>query len=77
MTTIRYLTYCSNCSNERLTPLIKLRPFDGQIAEESQSQINQIHLFGKTSVNAEKNTPLSNATIEFILATQRFNDALI
>ena len=74
---INHLLHCSNYCNRRLTIMNKLRSTDSQISKESDSQIIQILLFCKSSLNAKEITSLFNAAIEFILTTKQFHDAMI
>ena len=69
-TTFHFLLSCNNYSDERLTLLSKIRNISLNILENTNSQITQFSLYG------DKNFVILNSTIEYILATKRFDKPL-
>ena len=45
------------------------------ILEQSDSFINNIRLFGDTSLDDSSNTIILNATINYVTSTERFDDS--
>ena len=75
-TTIHYLFYCPNFSNERLTLFNKLQSIDENILSKDDSKISKVLLLGDDSFNDVKNTSVLTASIEYILSTKRFDGPL-
>ena len=71
-TSIHYLLHCSNCLEERRTLLDNLQSAGENIHVQNDSQISKLLLFGISSRNDASNTCILNATIQYILATKRF-----
>ena len=72
-TTIHYLLHCPNYLDERRTLLDILQSIGENIHDKNDSQISELLLFGVSSNNDASNTCSLNATIQFILATKRFD----
>ena len=49
---------------------------DSKILESNDSYLTQTLLFGSTSFDSETNTLVLNATIDYILSTERFEEPL-
>ena len=62
--------------DKRHTPLSTLNNTDSKILESNDSYLTQTFLFGSTLLDSERNTLLLNATIDFILSTERFEEPL-
>ena len=75
-TTFHFLLSCSNYSDERLTLLSKIRNINPNILENTNSQITQLFLYGDKNFTVTTNFVILNSTIEYILATKRFDEAL-
>ena len=71
-TSIHYLLHCSNCLEERRTLLDNLQSAGENIHVKNDSRISKLLLFGISSRNDALNTCILNATIQYILATKRF-----
>ena len=56
--------------------LSTLNNIDRKILESTDSYLTQTLLFGCTSFDLETNTLVLNATIDFILSTERFEEPL-
>ena len=72
-TTIHYLLHCPNYLDERRTLLDALQSSGKKIHNKNDSQISELHLFGVSSNNDTSNTFSLNDTIQYILATKRFD----
>ena len=72
-TTIHYLLHCPNYLDERRTLLDNLQSIGENIHDKNDSQISELLLFGVSSNNDASNTCILNATIQYILATKRFD----
>ena len=72
-TIIHYLIHCPNYLDERRTLLDNLQSIGENIHYKNDSQISELLLFGVSSNNDGSNTFILNATIQYILATKRFD----
>ena len=72
-TTIHDLLYCPNYLDERRTFLDNFQSIGENIHDKNDSQILELLLFGVSSNNDASNTCILNATIQYILATKRFD----
>ena len=68
-TSTHFLVHCPNFSNERSTFLNIIRSIDGNILIRSDSQFTETLLYGDNNSNNVTNTPILNATIDFLIAT--------
>ena len=71
--TIHYLLHCPNYLDERRALLDNLQSIEENMHDKNDSQISELLLFGVTSNNDAPNTCILNATIQYILATKRFD----
>ena len=71
-TTVHYLLYCLNFSNERLMFFEVLM----QILSKADSNISKVLLYSHHSFNDEENTSILTASIEYIISTKHFDAPL-
>ena len=71
-----FLLHCSNYSNERLTFLYIIRNNDGNI-KKNDLKVTETLLYGDSSLDDTNNTPILNATIEFLIVSKRFDVLLV
>ena len=69
--------HCPTINDERYTLLSTLNNTDPTLLELTKSSLLQTLLYGNTLFDKEKNTRILNATIEYILSTERFEEPLI
>ena len=74
--TSHFLLDCSTF-DERYTLLSTLNNIDCKLLELTRSSLSQILLYSNTLFDKEKSTRILNATIEYILSTERFEEPLI
>ena len=75
----RCLNFCfakHACPHNRHTLLSTLNNIDCKILESTDSFLRQTLLFGSTTFDPETNTLILNATIEYILSTEGFEEPL-
>ena len=72
-TTAHFLLQCPNFSTQRQTLFDKIATIDANILRENENNIINILLFGKPNSEDCFNKQILNASIEFILSTERFN----
>ena len=75
--TSHFLLHCPTFNDERYTLLSTLNNIDPTLLELTKSSLLQTLLYGNTLFDKEKNTRILNATIEYILSTERFEEPLI
>ena len=75
-TTAHYLLHCPNYLHERKTLLDNSKSVLPNILEKSESFINNVLLFGDTSLDDSSNTIILNAKINYITSTKRFYDPI-
>ena len=75
--TSHYLLHFPTFNDERYTLLSTLNNIDSKLLELTKSSLSQTLLYGNTLFDKEKNTRILNATIEYILSTERFEEPLI
>ena len=75
--TSHFLLHCPSFNVERYTLLNTLNKIDCKLLELTKSSLSQTLLYGHTLFDKEKNTLTLNATIEYILSTERFEEPLI
>ena len=75
--TSHFLLHCPTFNDERYTLLSTLNNIDCTLLELTKSSLSQTLLYGNTLFDKEKNTRILNATIEYILSTERFEEPLI
>ena len=71
-----YLLHCSNYSEERLALLHTTKNIDISILQQSDSNFAGVFLFGDTSFDNNKKTFILHTTIDYIISTGRFDEAL-
>ena len=76
-TSAHFLLHCPNFSNERSTFLNIIGNIDRNIFTRSNSQVTETLLYGDSNSNNITNTLILNATIDFLIATKRFNASLL
>ena len=74
--TSHFLLHCLIFHDKRHTLLSTLNNIDSKILESNDSYLTQTLLFGSTSFDSETNTLVLNATIDYILSTERFEEPL-
>ena len=74
--TSHFLLHCPTFHDKRHTLLSTLNNIDCKILESIDSYLTQLLLFGCTLLDSETNTLVLNATIDYILSTERFKEAL-
>ena len=75
-TTAYYLLYCPNYLHERKTLLDNIKSVLLNILERSDSFINNVLLFGDTSLDDSSNTVILNVTINYITSAKRFDGSI-
>ena len=75
-TTFHFLLSCPNYTDERLILLSKIRNINSNILENTNSQITQLFLYGDKNFTVSTNFVILSSTIEYILATKRFDEPL-
>ena len=75
--TSHFLLHCSTFNDERYTLLSILNNIDCKLLELTKSSLSQTLLYGNTLFDKENKTRILNATIEYILSTERFKEPLI
>ena len=72
-----YLLHCPNYTNERMTPLNKIKSINCSILEFSDAVVTKILLFGDNTLSDSCNTLILNSTIDYIMSTKRFDDSIL
>ena len=75
-TTFHFLLSCSNYSDERFILLIKIKNINPNISENTNSQITRFFLYGDKNFTTSTDFIILRSTIEYILATKRFDEPL-
>ena len=76
-TSAHYLLYCPNFSNERSTFLNIIRSIDRNILTRSDPQVTETLFYGDSNSNNITNILILNDTIDFLIATKRFDASLL
>ena len=71
-----FLLHCPVFYDKRDTLLSTLNNIDSKILEPNDSYLTQTLLIGSTSFDSETNMLVLNATIDYILSTERFEEPL-
>ena len=74
--TYHFLLHCPIFHDKSHTLLSTLNNIDSKLLEPNDSYLTQTLLFGSTSFDSETNTFVLNATIDYILSTERFEEHL-
>ena len=72
-TSAHFLLHCHNFSNERSNFLDIIGSIDRNILTRDDSQVIETLLYGDSNLNNIANTLIMNATIDFLIATKRFD----
>ena len=75
-TTVHFLLHCPNFITQRQTLFDKIATIDDNILKENEDIFVNVLLFGKPNIEDCLNKKVLNATIEFILSTERFENPL-
>ena len=75
-TTIQFFFYCENFNIQRQSLFDKIATIDANILTENEDSIVNTLLFGKPNSKNSFNKAMLNASIEYILSTERFNNPL-
>ena len=75
-TSTHFLLHCSNYHCARQTLIEKRKKIDSNILKENDQLIKNFLLFGDEKLKAAQNKSILTSTIEFLLATVRFNTSL-
>ena len=76
-TSTHYLLHCPTYTNERLTPLNKIKSINCSILESNDAAVTKILLLGDNTRSSSSNTFILNSTIEYIISTQRFEGSIL
>ena len=71
--TVHFFLHCPNFTTQRQTLLNKLKSINASIMTENENSVVRTLLFGRPDFNYSTNKEIINATISFILTTERFN----
>ena len=74
--TSHFLLHCATFNDERYTLLSTLNNIDCKLLELTKSSLSQTLLYAHYLIK-KKNIRILNATIEYILSTERFEEPLI
>ena len=76
-TSTHYLLHCPTYTNERLTPLNKIKSINCSILESNDAAVTKILLFGDNTLGNSFNTIILNSAIEYIISIQRFEGSIL
>ena len=76
-TPAHFLLHCLNFSNKRSYFLNTIGIIDSNILTRSDSQVTETLLYSDSNSNHITNTLILNATIDFLIATKRFDASLL
>ena len=71
--TNHFLLQCSLFLNERLVLMNKICDIDSPLIDQNENSLCYTLLLGKQDMNDSESTHILEATIEYILSTERFN----
>ena len=75
-TNTHFFLYCPLFTNQRRTLLSTVKDIDSSLTNTNDSILTHILLFGKASLDTSANTLLLNATMNYIISTNRFEESL-
>ena len=75
-TTSHYFLHCPLFHAEQSTLLNNINEIDSTIFNKSESVVTRILLYGDESFKDEVNFLILNATIDYVLSTNRFDEPL-
>ena len=73
-TTSYFFLHCEDFNTQRQTLFDKITTIDAKILSENEDSIVNILLYGKPNSENSFSKAMLNASIEFILSTERFNN---
>ena len=76
-TTCHYLLHCPNFTNEKSTLLNIVSTINENNLTSCDATFVKLILYGDESLDLGTNTLILNASVNFILSTERFDDPLI
>ena len=68
-----FFLQCSLFLKESQVLMNKIRDTDSSLIDQNEDSLCYTLVFGKENMNDSENTHILNATIEYILSTERFN----
>ena len=71
--TVHFFFHCPNFTTQRQTLLNKLKSINASILTENENSVVKTLLFRRPDSRYSTNKEIINATISFILTTERFN----
>ena len=74
--TLHFLLYCPIFNNDWSSLLSTIRIIDCKLLENTEASLIQTLSYGNPSLDIITNSLILNATIDFILSTKRFEEAL-
>ena len=75
-TNTHFFLYCPLFTNQRRTLLSTVKDIDSSLTNTNDSILTHILLFGKASLDTSASTLLLNATMNYIISTNRFEESL-
>ena len=76
-TTSHCLLHCPLFADERKTFLSNIKSINHKFLEQNDSTLTQTFLYGDSASSVETNTLILNATIQYVLSSKRFEEALL
>ena len=76
-TTSHYLLHCPVFADERKIFLSNIGSINHKFLEQNDSTLTQTFLYGDPASSVETNTLILNATIQHVLSSKRFEEALL
>ena len=71
-----FFLYCPLFSSQRCTILSTINDIDSSLTNTNDTILTHILLFGKASLDISANTLILNATMNYIISTNRFDVSL-
>ena len=71
-----FFHHCTHFSNQRMTLINKIKDIDKRIFDEKDSVITKTLLFGDEKLSTTDNKSISEATIQFLISSARFDLSL-
>ena len=75
-TNMHFFSYFPLFTNQRYTLLSTVKDIDSSLTNTNDSMLSHILLFGKASLDTFANALLLNATMNYIISTNRFEESL-
>ena len=73
---MHFFLYCPLFTNQRRTLLSTVNDIDSSLTNTNDSILTHILLFGKVSLDTSANTLLLNATMNYIISINRFEETI-